>query len=92
MGDRLSAVFSTGFFQPGEFEAFALGDVEFGDGFGFAAHVGEELGALGDADRTARVEQVEGVALAQHKIVGRNRQAAGDTGSGLRLVDVEQAL
>ncbi len=78
--------------QPGEFLLLALLDVEFGDGARLVAHDGKEFGAFGDADGPARIEQVEGVALAQHKVVRGDDQAAGDAGLGFSLIDLEELL
>src|SRR5690606_9098553 len=53
------------------------------------AHAQDVALALGDADRAARVEQVEAVAGLAHLVVGRQRQAGLDQLQGLGLAGVE---
>ena len=69
-----------------------LRHIEFRNRPRLLAHTGEEFGAFGDADGAARVEQVEGLALAQHVVVGRGDQSTLDTGVGLGLVDGVERL
>ena len=56
------------------------------------AHAAKVVGALGDADRAARVQQVEGLRATQDVVVGRDDQAGGDGALALRLVQVVHLL
>ena len=61
-------------FTSGKPSSLAHLEVALGAGAGVVPHPLDEPGALGDADRPARVEQVEGVRALQRVVVGRQRQ------------------
>ena len=62
--------------------------VQFGDAACLAAHCGKEFGPFGNADSSSCVQDVKGLALAQHIVVGGRNEAALDAGLGLGVVEI----
>src|SRR5262249_19083140 len=66
-------------------------DVALGAALGERAHAADEALPLGDADRAARVEEVEGVRALHAVVVGRKDEPGGQQPLALLLEAVEEA-
>src|SRR3954465_2389213 len=76
--------------EAGELHPCAGGEIELRAVVRELAHAQDVPLALGDADRAARVEQIEGVRAFQAVVVGGQRKLAPDQCPALLLVLVEQ--
>src|SRR5262249_46478748 len=66
-------------------------DVALGAALGERAHAADEALPLGDADRAARVEEVEGVRALHAVVVGGEDEPGGEEPLALLLEGVEEA-